>query len=113
TTPKTVTIKATSLADPTKEALAAVRLPEVSISVRPDDAQVFAGDSLQFTARLSGTRENAVRWSIEGNEGDITQSGLFTAPTRVEQPLLIKVKATSAADPSKCAVVTVRVKPRK
>jgi len=113
TTPKTVTLKATSLADPTKEALATIRIPEVSISVRPDNAEIFAGGSQQFTARLSGTKENAVRWSIEGDGGKITRNGLFTAPTRVEQPLLIKVKATSAVDPSKCAVATVKVKTRK
>ena len=113
TTPKTVTIKVTSIADPTKEALAAIRLPEISISVRPDNAEISAGGSQQFTVRLNGTKENAVRWSIEGDEGNITQSGLFTAPTRVEQPLLIKVKVTSVVDPSKCAVATVKVKTRK
>jgi hypothetical protein len=112
-TPKTVTLKATSVADPSKEALVTVRIPEVSIDIRPNRIEVPAGGTHLFSAKLNGTKHNALKWSVEDGSGNVTPAGLFTAPARVTQPTLVKVKVASASDPSKFAVAMVKVKPRK
>ena len=101
------TVKATSVADPTKSATASVTVPApvvVSVAVSPASATVQTGGTQQFTATVTGTANTAVTWSATG--GTIGGTGLFTAGTSAGT---FTVKATSVADPTKSAASTVTI----
>jgi hypothetical protein len=84
----------------------------VSIALGQSSASVAAGATLQFTATVTGTTNTAVTWSVDtvigGNStaGTITTSGLYTAPSQAGTHT---VSATSVADTTKSASVTVTV----
>ncbi len=77
---------------------------EVSVSVTPDTVTLEVGKGQQFTATVTGSDNTAVTWKAD--TGSINTSGLYIATTVGSD----KVKATSAADPSKSAVAEVTVK---
>jgi fibronectin type 3 domain-containing protein len=60
----------------------------------------------QFVAKVSGSSNTAVTWSVKQGTGTITQSGLYTAPQAVETDI---VTATSQADRIKSARASVTV----
>jgi len=71
-----------------------------------------AGESKQFSPVVSGTTNTAVTWSLDpAGTGTITNSGLYKAPTQLAAAQRIRVKATSAADPSKSATSDVDLNP--
>jgi hypothetical protein len=116
--PATVSVTATSVADPTKSASADVTVvPVVVVTVDPAGASVPVGLTQQFAASVTGTSNTAVTWSVAGSGcsgtacGTISASGLYTAPAAVPSPATVTVTATSAADPTKSASADVTVAP--
>jgi hypothetical protein len=114
--PPTVTVTATSQADPSKSGTATVTvLAPVVVKISPTSARVFAGDTKQFTATVTGTTNPAVSWSVSGAGcagsacGTVDNSGLYTAPATVPTPPKIAVTATSQADPTKSASAVVTI----
>ncbi len=118
--PKTpeVTVKATSVASPAKSASAVVSIvstTSVSISVSPTSAQVSAGAHQQFSAKVTGSTNQSVKWTVAGSGcsgsscGSISSSGLYTAPATVPNPHTITVTATAVAAPNRSASATVTV----
>lgn len=116
--PSTATVTATSVADTSKSASATVIIVSagsVSVSVTPSSAAVTAGGHQQFTAKVTGTTNSAVTWSLSGSGcsgsscGTITTGGLYTAPTTVPTPPTVTVKATSVAAPAQSAAATVTI----
>jgi hypothetical protein len=107
-------VKATSVADPSKSAQAAVTVtaaPVISVAVSPATANLQAGATQAFSATVTGTANTAVTWSVvETGGGSVDASGLYTAPSTGGT---FHVKATSVADGSKSAqaAVTVTVPP--
>jgi N-acetylneuraminic acid mutarotase len=69
---------------------------------------VDQGDTIKFSASVSGSSNQAVAWSIQEGTGggSINQTGLYTAPTAA---MAVHVVATSAADPSKSSSALVTV----
>ena len=112
--PPTVTVKAISVADPTKSASATVTviLP-VLVHVLPATAFVTIGEHLQFTAQVSGTSNTAVKWSVSGTGcsgticGTISSTGLYTAPAAVPTVATIQVVAASAANAKQTGSATI------
>ena len=113
-----VTVKATSVAAPTKSAsaiIAIVPTTSVSISVSPATAQIRAGAQQQLSAKVTGSTNQSVKWTIAGSGcagsscGSISASGLYTAPTTVSTPQTISVTAVAVAAPSRSAKATVTV----
>jgi uncharacterized protein YjdB len=114
----TVTVSATSVADPTKSANATVTVTSgggtVMVSVSPSTATVAVGQLQQFTATVSNASDTSVTWSVNGapggnsSAGTISSSGSYTAPSAVPSGA-VTVTATSVADPTKSgnAMVTV------
>lgn len=107
----TYTVTATSVASPNASASATVTVIEpqqdVSVSVSPSNAQLLPEETLQLTAEVTGTANQAVTWQAfvleDGSEiaiDTVSDSGVFTAPNRAGEYL---VRATSDADPSKQA----------
>ncbi len=111
TTAQSVTITATSVADPTKSASATVQLtPIVSIGINPLTATLAASQSQQFTAAVTGSANTSVTWSMTPSVGSLS-NGLFTAPSVINAAQSVTITATSVADPTKSASATVQLTP--
>src|SRR5208337_3674117 len=66
--PPTVSVTATSVADPSKFATATVTVVSgPSVTVSPSTAQVQVGGQQQFTAIVTGTNNKTVVWSVTGS----------------------------------------------
>jgi Bacterial Ig-like domain (group 2) len=52
--------------------------PDVVVTISPTSASVAAGQTVQFTATVSGSGNTKINWSASG--GNISGNGLFTAP---------------------------------
>jgi len=105
-------VVATSVADPTKSASAAVTVtltpPVVSVTVSPATATVAAGGQATFTAAVGGATDTRVTWSIDEGAtcGAVSATGVYTAPTTAAT---CHVRATSRADASRSGAATVTV----
>jgi hypothetical protein len=105
----TVSVTATSVADPTKSATATVTvMPPVKVSVTPTGVVMNSGKTQNFKATVTGSTRNGVTWSV--GKGTISSSGLLTAPT-VSTTTTVSVTATSVADPKVSNSVSVTVNP--
>ena len=112
------TVMATSAADPTKNAVAAITAQAaaaVAVSVTPSSASLNTGGSAAITATVSGSSNTAVAWTVDGVANGNTTVGLltgtgntvtYTAPAAAGSHA---VKATSSADATKSASATVSV----
>jgi hypothetical protein len=78
--------------------------PPISVTVSPQIATITVGNTLQFTARVTGTSNPAVAWNINGIAGGnpevglINSNGLYTAPPVPPFPNVITVTAASKAN---------------
>ncbi|MGH9794063.1 MAG: Kelch repeat-containing protein [Candidatus Acidiferrales bacterium] len=82
--------------------------PPTNIIVSPMSALADQGSTIQFSAFVFGSSNQAVAWSIqESGGGSISQAGLYTAPAAAME---VHVIATSIADPSKSATARVTVR---
>jgi parallel beta-helix repeat protein len=76
----------------------------VAVSVTSSGSTVLLGSTLQFTAKVSGTANTAVSWSVNGVSGGnsmigtISSAGLYTAPQDLPNPATVTIQATSQAD---------------
>ena len=107
----TYTITAVSVLDAKKSgsALVVVSAPQqVTISISPANTSVSQADRVQFTATVAGLSNKSVVWSVTQGTGTITQSGLFTAPSKAEADT---VTATSQSDVTKSAMASITVLP--
>ena len=82
--------------------------PSISVSISPSSASLLAGASQQFTATVTGSTNTSVSWTATG--GNVTNTGLFTAPN-VSASTIVSVYATSQADPSVTNTAQVTVTP--
>lgn len=107
----TVTVSATSLADPSRRASASVILiPLVSVSLNVQNLTLQSGSSFQFAATVSGTSNTAVSWSLSPSVGALA-GGLYMAPSNLTSPATVTVTATSLADSSKRASANINLTP--
>jgi sugar lactone lactonase YvrE len=84
---------------------------EVIVSIIPGTPQLTAGDSLQFTAMVTGAQNTAVTWSVtEADGGSITQSGLYTAQDKPGSYHVVATSQSSTKD-SATAIVGVLARP--
>jgi hypothetical protein len=106
----THTVTATSVADSTKSANAAVAV--ISLTVSPATTMLAPLGTRQFAATVEGANNTAVTWSVNGvpggnsSVGIITTAGLYTAPL---SPGSYTVTATSVALPTYGANASVTV----
>jgi dienelactone hydrolase len=113
----TITVKATSVADGSKSGSASITFSAITVSVSQTTAIVQAGQTLL----ISGSANNdpsgqGVSWSISptsgagslsnANSNDVTYNAPATPPV---SDLTLTVTATSVADPTKSASVTITV----
>lgn len=112
--PNTVTVTATSVQDTTKSASATVTIDSgIRVTVTPAVASMGTGETLQFTANVTGTSNNSVTWQVDaangGNStnGFINANGLYTAPSTAPGSAAILITAVSTADPNQTGSATV------
>ena len=79
-----------------------------ALTLSPSSTTVVSGGTQQFTAKVSGTSNPAVKWSTSA--GTISSSGLFTAPSVTSSQTVI-VKTTTVADPREEAAAQVTLIP--
>jgi hypothetical protein len=109
---QTITITATSLADPTKFASATVNLlPVVGVSINPPTVNLGAGQPEAFSTQVMGSTNTAVTWSVSPSNVGQFLNGTYFAPAIVNAPQTVVVTATSVADPTKSASATVNLVP--
>ena len=105
-----VTISATSAADPTKQGTAVVTVTSTStitgVSVSCSSTTVAVGGTVQCAANVTGTGnfDQSVNWSASA--GTISSGGLFTAPATASA---VTISAASVANPAKSGSAAVTV----
>jgi RHS repeat-associated protein len=110
-TTQTVTVTATSVADPGRTGSATVTLsPPVAVSIAAGSA-MSPSQMQQFVATVSNADDTSVTWSMVSGPGAINTAGWYTSPISVSGPVSATVKATSTADPTKSAMATITVNP--
>ena len=115
--PASVQITATSAADPTKSATAAVSIiSDIVVQITPNIAGVELGALQPFSATIvsAGHPDPTLRWSISGTAcpnqcGTVDTRGNFTAPQILPSPASLTVIAQSVADPGKQASAAITV----
>jgi uncharacterized protein (DUF1800 family) len=86
--------------------------PAISVTLQPSSLTVHLGDHPTFTARVAGTPNQAVNWTINGIPngntalGTITSAGVYTPPATLGAQTLTIV-ASSVADHSKTATSSI------
>ncbi len=78
----------------------------IAVTIEPQSATIPTGQTVQFTATVSGTGNPDVTWSLPNGGGTISADGLFTAGAVNGT---YAVRAASAADPAATATVFVTV----
>jgi hypothetical protein len=109
-TPQTVTITATSAADPTKIDTSTVSLNQVGVTIAPSSVSLGAGASATFSASVTGTSNSAVTWLMSPSVGTLV-NGVYTAPATISSSQTVTVMANSSADNTKTATATVNLTP--
>ena len=113
-----VTVQATSAADNSRSAAAAVTIAsDISVSVSPQVMPVELGAVRAFTATVNsaGNPDRAVTWIVSGNGcagaacGTVNSSGTYTAPQVLTAPPGVSLTAISVADPTKSGVGMVTI----
>ncbi|HVB39453.1 MAG TPA: hypothetical protein VNE83_01035, partial [Terriglobales bacterium] len=111
-------ITATSTADLTQSATAAVTIVgPLTVTVAPSTATLKANATQQFTATVVNALDPSVTWSVNAtaggsaSAGTISSSGLYTAPAAVPGPTQVSVTATSNQDPTRTGQATVTLQP--
>lgn len=111
TSSQTVTVKATSVADPTKSASATVNLiPPVTVSLTPSSVSLQPSQNQIFTSTVSGASNTGVAWSIRPTLGGLASSAttaVYVAPSTAPTTQNVIITATSMADPSKAATALI------
>ncbi|MFY9853730.1 MAG: hypothetical protein WAK26_07630, partial [Terracidiphilus sp.] len=114
---QTVSVIATSQADPTQSASATVTLGQAAaavptITINPPSALLYPAQGQQFIATVTNTANPAVTWSITpAGVGTIDDTGLYTAPATIVTGQTVTITATSQANPTVAASVSVTIVP--
>ena len=93
---------------------AAAPAGSVAVKVAPLTSSPRPGDTISFSAQVTGVANTAVTWRLEPNDpasGTITAAGLYTAPVPVLAAKDVTVTAISAADLNKSGTAMVKLVP--
>ena len=116
--PGSISIVATSAADPSKTASASVLLSsDLSVSISPLQGSVELGASKAFAAAVTSTGKPnpGLTWAVSGSGcagascGTVDINGNYTAPQVLPAATGISLTATSIADPSKSAAAPITI----
>jgi Bacterial Ig-like domain (group 2) len=106
------TVTATSVADTSASAKAAVTVTLQVLNLSPSSALLAPSGTQQFTSTLEGAPDSSVTWSVDGVAGGnaavgtVSASGLYTAPAAAGNHTISAV-SSSDADTKGSASITV------
>jgi len=89
--------------------------PTATVIITPKAPTLSRGAFQQFTATVTKTTDQTVRWDVNGTPGGdashgfISMGGVYIAPVTVPSPPTVSVRAVSFADPTKSGTATVTV----
>lgn len=106
----TVTIVATSIADPTKKASVTVFVTASKITITPAAPTVFAGESAQFSIQAVGVGDGVTWEIVSADGGAISGEGLYTAPPTLGT-YTVRAVSTEVPSISSTAAVSVALRP--
>ncbi len=106
---QTVRLTATNSADPGQFASATVTLsPESWVRITPGWAVIYAGQTRQFTAKMSNVGGGGILWSLEPpSAAQLNQNGSITAPASVTGLQNLALTATAVEKPAVSKTITV------
>jgi hypothetical protein len=86
----------------------------VAVVAPVSELRVGAGQAAQLGVLVVGDENHAVTWSFDetsgpGLRGSVDANGLYSAPRHVPEPATIDLLATSVADPTKSARITIHL----
>lgn len=116
--PTTVTLLARSKEDTSKVARAVITLLRadsngnggpVTLSLTPLSVTLNPGQTQQFSATVTSSTNTGVTWKLLSGPGEISTSGLYTAPPSItmDQVAIIEVKADADATVFRQARITI------
>jgi chitinase len=80
---------------------------QIQVTVSPSRADVSLGTFLQLSAKVTGTSNTGVSWTValalptsKGSPGFISNAGRYTPPETIPDPNVVFVIAASNADPT-------------
>ena len=88
-----------------------VSMEAISVTVTPTGASLHGAQSLQFSATVAGSMNPSVTWTMTPMIGALSSTGLYTAPQNISGNQTVILTATSVADPTKSASVTITLLP--
>lgn len=89
---------------------------QITVQVSPNSESVYPGQVVQFTATVSGAKNQNVIWSVDGVDGGNTEVGIvdgignYSAPASIPKGSAVNLTATSVADPNAKATAVVVIK---
>ena len=107
---QTVTVTATSVADPSASGSIDIYLLPVAVTLSPSTISLQPWQTTQFVANVVNTSNAEVIWSLTPALGSISK-GKYSAPRRIRKPEQVTVTATSTADSTKSASVVITLVP--
>lgn len=87
--------------------------PTVSVTITPTTARLFLGQTEQFQATVTGSTNEAVTWKVNGQAeesaatGEISSTGVYTAPGILPASASVTITAISVADTTASASATI------
>jgi RHS repeat-associated protein len=89
-----------------------IALSGISVAVTPSNVALYAAQTEQFAANVTGASNTAVTWTISpAGVGSVDSTGLYTAPSSITSQQTVTVTATSQADSTKSASAAVTLEP--
>jgi uncharacterized protein (TIGR03437 family) len=110
----TVTVTATSVADPTRSGTATITLNATTMTIAPSSVTLNNGQTQQFIINVAVGEPPVVNWSINPPSpqgGTITADGLYTAPAVVQTSQRVTLTATAASDSTRTATAAINLVP--
>ncbi len=117
--PPNVTLTATSMADPSKSAAAAITIASSFTMSLAGPATAGSGTVVTYTVTINSVANSnpnrSVVWSVSGPGcsgaacGAITSAGVYTAPAQPPTQSAVQITATSVADATKFASLSVSI----
>ncbi len=107
---QTVTVTATSVADPSASFSIDIHLLPVAVTLSPSTISLQPWQTTQFVADVVNTSNAEVIWNLSPALGSIS-NGKYSAPRRYAKPESVTVTATSAADSTKSASAVITLVP--
>jgi arylsulfate sulfotransferase len=87
----------------------------VSVSISSQSTSAVVGQTVQFTATVTGSSNTSVTWSVNGvaggnsSAGTISSTGLYTAPGVPPLPNTVAIQATSVVDTTKTSSLNLTI----